>query len=171
MSAPLPATAEHMPTTEHLTPASDPDATEPALVEASGAGAGEVPSAAPQRSIGDMLPMLVGGIGAALVTVLGGVIIVLLSALLQANAERFDEINERFDEIDERFDEIDERLAAQDAKIAEIDQKLTAKIAEIDQKLTALIAALNMAEQVDAAVEGKLLDASGDTGSQPPSSN
>ena len=108
--------------------------------------------------------MLVGGIGAALVTVLGGVIIVLLSVLLQASADRFDKIDERFDKIDERF-------AAQDAKIDERFAAQDAKIDDIDLKLTALIAALNMTEQVNSAVEGKLLGAYGDTGSQRPASD
>ena len=156
MTAPAPTTAEHMPTVEHMPPTPDSDATGPTLAQASTADAAE----ASKRSLGDMLPMLVGGIGAALVTVLGGVIIVLLSVLLQASADRFDKIDQQFDKIDQRFDKIDQRFAAQDNKIA-----------EIDLKLTALIAALNMTEQVDAAVEGRLLDASGDTGSRPPPSN
>ena len=52
--------------------------------------------------------------------------------------------------------ELDARLTAQ---IAELDARLTALIAELDRKLTALIASLNMAESVEAALEGRLIDA------------
>lgn len=49
-------------------------------------------------------------------------------------------------------------FAEQDAKIDALD----AKIDEINLKLTALIAALNKTVEVDAAIEGRLLDSEPD---------
>ena len=52
---------------------------------------------------------------------------------------------------------IDARFAEQDAKIDARFAEQDAKTDEINLKLTALIAALNMTEEVDAALEGRLL--------------
>jgi len=55
--------------------------------------------------------------------------------------------------------ELDLRLTTQ---IAELDLRLTTQIAELDRKLTALIAALNATDQIQAALEGRLLDPGAD---------
>ena len=65
----------------------------------------------------------------------------------------------RFEEsVDARFKaqdaKIDRLFEAQDAKIDEMD----AKMDEINLKLTALIAALNATAEVDAALQGRLLE-------------
>ena len=48
-----------------------------------------------------------------------------------------------------------ERLSNQ---IAELDLRLSNQIAELDRKLTALVAALNATDEIEAALEGRLLD-------------
>ena len=92
--------------------------------------------------------------GAALAGILGfmgTVVIALLAYTLATTNDRFAEINDRFAAIDDRFarleDKVDAGFAAQEAKID-----------EINLKLTALIAALNTAPEVDAALQGALLD-------------
>ena len=85
----------------------------------------------------------------------------------------FARIDERFTQQDTKFDErfarIDERFAQQDAKFderfAQLDAKFDerfaqqdAKFDEINLKLTALIAALNATAEVEAALDGRLLD-------------
>ena len=61
--------------------------------------------------------------------------------------------------IDRLEDTVNTRFAATDAKIDELDTRLSAKIDMINLKLTALIAALNKTGEVEAALEGRLLDA------------
>lgn len=58
------------------------------------------------------------------------------------------------DRINHLEDTTDAGFARQDARFDELE----AKIDEVDLKLTALIAGLNMSEQVDATIEGRLLD-------------
>ncbi len=74
------------------------------------------------------------------------------------------------DKIDDFKVELTGLIAAQDARIDQLDLKLTAlveaqdaKIDETNLRLTALIAALNKAEEVDAAVEGRLLTPADDS--------
>ena len=74
----------------------------------------------------------------------------------------FARIDERFAQQDAKFDE---RFAQQDAKFderfARIDERFVqqdAKFDEINLKLTALIAALNATAEVEAALDGRLLD-------------
>lgn len=62
--------------------------------------------------------------------------------------------------IDELEDTMNARFSEQDAKVDELD----AKIEEINLKLTALIVALNKTGEVDAAIEGRLLDSELDVG-------
>ena len=58
-----------------------------------------------------------------------------------------DKVDAGFARIDERFTKVDERFAQQDEKLD-----------EINLKLTALIAALNATAEVEAALDGRLLD-------------
>ena len=95
-------------------------------------------------------------------TVLAAAVVGLLIFSLTSNRSRIDRLEET----------VVAGFAEQDAKIDAIDLKLTALIAEqdakidaIDLKLTALIAALNKAEEVDAAAEGRLLTSGGDSAS------
>ena len=71
-------------------------------------------------------------------------------ALTQTN-DRISRLEDRVDtgfaRIDERFTQIDERFSAQDERLH-----------EINLKLTALIAALNATAEVEAALDGRLLD-------------
>ena len=59
-----------------------------------------------------------------------------------------DKVDAGFARIDERFTKVDERFAQQDEKLD-----------EINLKLTALIAALNATAEVEAALDGRLLEA------------
>lgn len=93
-------------------------------------------------------------------TVLAAAVVGLLIFSLTSNRSRIDRLE----------DTVVAGFAAQDAKIDKLDARLTAliaaqdaKIDEIDLKLTALIAALNKVEEVDAAVEGRLLIPGGDS--------
>lgn len=81
-------------------------------------------------------------------TVLATAVVALLLFILNSHSNRLDRL--------ERV--VADGFAAQDAKIDEVDRRLTAQITELDRKLTALIAALNKTDEVDAAVEGRLLD-------------
>lgn len=71
-------------------------------------------------------------------------------ALTQAN-DRISRLDDRIsrleDKVDAGFAQIDERFAAQDERLD-----------EINLKLTALIAALNATAELEAALDGRLLD-------------
>ena len=94
---------------------------------------------------------LFGAVLAAILGFMGTVVIALLAYTLATTNDRFAEVNDRFARLE---DKVDAGFAAQDAKIDAQD----ATIDEINLKLTALIAALNMAPEVDAALQGALLD-------------
>ena len=64
---------------------------------------------------------------------------------------RIDETNARIDETNARITRLEETI---DARFAALEED----VAEINLKLTALIAALNRTEEVEAALEGRLLD-------------
>ena len=85
-----------------------------------------------------------------LLAILGAIIVLLLGFALTQTNDRISRLEDRIsrleDKVDMGFTKIDERFAAQDAKFD-----------EINLKLTALIAALNATEEVDAALEGRLL--------------
>ena len=81
-------------------------------------------------------------------TVLATAVVALLLFILNDHSNRLGRLE----------DTVAEGFAAQDAKIDEVDRRLTAQIADLDRKLTALIAALNKTDEVDAAIEGRLLD-------------
>ncbi len=78
----------------------------------------------------------------------------------------FTRIDERFAAQDAKFDErfaaqdakFEARFAAQDAKFEARFAAQDAKLDEINLKLTTLIAALNATAEVEAAVDGRLLD-------------
>ena len=115
-----------------------------------------------------------------LLTILGAAVVLLLGFALTHTNDRIsrleDKVDTGFAQIDARFTEqdtkIEARFAEQDAKFearfAEQDAKfeaqdakieaLDAKLDEINLKLTALIALLNSTAQVEAALEGQLLD-------------
>ena len=106
-------------------------------------------------------------------TILGTVAVLLLGLLLTQTNDRISRLEDKVDigfaKIDERFAaqdaEFDERFAAQDAKFderfARIDERFAAQDARFDEinlKLIALIAALNATAEVEAALDGRLLD-------------
>lgn len=64
---------------------------------------------------------------------------------------RIDDTNAQIDDTNARITRLEERM---DTRFA----ALEADVAEINLKLTALIAALNRTEEVEAALEGRLLD-------------
>ena len=64
---------------------------------------------------------------------------------------KFDEFEAKFDEFEAKFDELDAKF---EAKFEVLD----GKIDELNLKMTALIAALNATTQVEAALDGKLLN-------------
>ena len=77
-------------------------------------------------------------------TVLAAAVVALLVFSLTSNRSRIDRLEDRIVALEAKMDR---RFAEQDAKID-----------EINLKLTALIAALNKTDEVDAALEGRLLD-------------
>ena len=111
-----------------------------------------------------------GTVAAGLLTILGTVAAGLLISTLNGIDNRLsrleDKVDAGFAAIDARFAEQDAKIAELDLKlstqIAELDRKLTALIAELDRKLTALIAALNATDEIEAALEGRLLDPGAD---------
>ncbi len=102
-------------------------------------------------------------------TVLGAAVVGLLIFSLTSNRSRIarleDAVHAGFAAQDAKIDagfaaqdaKIDAGFAAQDAKIDAGFAALDDRIDKLDLKLTALIAALNKAEEVDAAIEGRLL--------------
>ena len=99
-------------------------------------------------------------------TLLVTVVVFLFGFVLTQTNDRITRLE---DKVDTGFTRIDERFTAQDAKFderfAQQDEKLDERFAqqddkfdEINLKLTALIAALNATAEVEAAVEGRLLD-------------
>ena len=74
---------------------------------------------------------------------------------VDAGFERVDnKIDTKFGELDDKFGELDDKIDELDDKIDELDDK----IANLDVKLTALIAGLNQTAEVEAALDGSLLD-------------
>ena len=68
--------------------------------------------------------------------------------------------NDRITRLEERMDA---RFAQVDARFASLEED----VAEINLKLTAVITALNMADEVTAALEGRLIDRTPDLDSDP----
>ena len=114
------------------------------------------PAAAAAGAIPQTKPNLAGKLpGNPLPAILGAALVLLLGfALTQTN----DRITRLEDKVDTGFAKIGERFTAQDAKLDARFAEQDAKFDEINLKLTALIAALNATEQVEAALDGRLLD-------------
>lgn len=86
-----------------------------------------------------------------LASFLGAMVVALLISMLATTNIRINRLEDR----------VDAGFAAQDAKFDKIDAKfdeLDAKFDEMNLKLTALIAKLNATDDVDAALEGRLID-------------
>ena len=86
-----------------------------------------------------------------LASFLGAMVVALLVSMLATTNIRINRLEDR----------VDAGFAAQDAKFDKIDAKfdeLEAKFDEMNLKLTALIAKLNATDDVDAALEGRLID-------------
>ena len=119
-----------------------------------------------------------------LASFLGAIVVALLVSMLTMVNIRINSLEDRFDRLGDR---IETRLTAQDArtnrleagidgldakfdakfdeldaKIDGLEAKFDAKFDEMNLKLTALIAALNATDDVDAAIEGRLTEGSGD---------
>ena len=94
---------------------------------------------------------ILGTAAVGLLTILGTAAVGLLIFTLTRTENRISRLE---DKVDAGFAAVDARFAAQDAKIDALD----AKIDEMNLKLTALIAALNATDEVEAALEGTLLD-------------
>ena len=97
---------------------------------------------------------------AGLLTILGTSAVGLLIFTLTKIDNRISRLEDR---VDAGFAAVDARFADQNAKIDALD----AKIDEINLKLTALIAAFNASDEIEAALEGRLLDSG--TGDAEPS--
>lgn len=150
-TAPTPAAAAAPPMTH--TP--DPQPSPPPATEAA-APDGAQSLAAGRTRLRDQIaanPLLslFGAVLAGILGFMGTVVIALLAYSLTTTNDRFAAVEDRFARLEDRIarleDKVDAGFAAQDAKID-----------EINLKLTALIAALNMALEVDAALQGTLLD-------------
>ena len=93
-----------------------------------------------------------------LMALFGTVFVALLMFNFTTTHSRISDTNDRITRLEERitrFEEsVDAKFEAQDARFEALD----AKIDEINLKLTAIIAALNATAEVDAALEGRLLD-------------
>ena len=100
-----------------------------------------------------------------LATFLGLVVVALLVAMLTTTNVRInrveDSVSSLEDKVDAGFAAVDAKFAAQDAKFDAKFDALDAKFDEMNLKLTALIAALNATDEVEAAVEGRLLGGPG----------
>ena len=107
-----------------------------------------------RRRDGALTNTILGVLGAAFVAVL-------TFALTSTNA-RITRLENRvdagFERVDDKIDTLDDKI---DTKFGELDDKISGlddKISNLDLKLTALIAGLNRTAEVEAALEGSLLD-------------
>ncbi len=105
----------------------------------------------------------------ALTATIGTLLGVLLVLAFNQTGARITDTNDRLTDTNDRltrledkvvagFTRIDERFAAQDAKFEARFAAQDNKLDEIYLKLTTLIAALNATAEVEAAVDGRLLD-------------
>ena len=154
-TAPIPAAAE--------APLMDPDTIDPDTRADPAAPRAQPAARATLRSQAAENP---------LATFLGLVVVALLVAMLATTNVRInrveDSVSSLEDKVDAGFAAVDAKFAAHDAKFdAKFDaldakfDALDAKFDEMNLKLTTLIAALNATDEVDAAVEGRLLGGSG----------
>ncbi len=137
----------------HMAPTADPQPSTPTP-----AGPAAAAAAAPEAASSRWAKLTEN----PLLTVLGTATVALLIFTLTRTDNRIARLENNMDAgfaaVDERFAEqaakIDAGFAAVDERFAEQDAKIDA----INLKLTALIAALNTTDEVDAALEGRLLD-------------
>ena len=143
-----------VPAASTMTDPPDPQP-DPALAPDASAPAGAADAAGRAR-IRDQIaenPLLslFGAVFVAMLGFLGAVIVALLAYTLTTTQSQFALVQDQFaavhDRIDRLEDTVDDGFATQGAEIE-----------EINLKLTALIAALNMTHEVDAALEGRLLN-------------
>ena len=78
-------------------------------------------------------------------------IVALLVLNFTVTNARIDDTNARIDDTNARITRLEDKM---DARFAALEED----VAEINLKLTALIAALNRTDEVDAALEGRLID-------------
>ena len=91
-------------------------------------------------------------------SVLGGVIVVMLSFVLTTTNARISDTNDRIDDTNDRITSLevkmDNRINGLEVKMDNRINGLEEKVDDINLKLTALIAALNKTSEVDAALSG-----------------
>ena len=131
--------------------------TEAAAPDGAASGTAGWPRLRDQLAANPLLTLF-GTVLAGMLGFMGTVVIALLAYTLATINDRFAEINDRFVAVDERFVAVDERFVRLEDKVDAGFAAQDAKIDEINLKLTALITALNMAPEVDAALQGTLLD-------------
>ena len=97
----------------------------------------------------------------------GAAVVALLVFTLTATHSRIDGTHSRIDETNDRITRLEERITRLEEKVdrrfGALDVRFRAleeDVAEVNRKLTALIAALNVSNEVGAALEGRLLDGS-----------
>ena len=88
-----------------------------------------------------------------LLTLMGSIIIALLVFTLGTTNLRINDIHARIDDTNARIDDTNARIDRLEVRM----DRLEERVINIDLKLTALIAALNATEEVDAALQGRLL--------------
>ena len=103
------------------------------------------------------------------------VVVFLFGFVLTQTNDRITQTNDRISRLEDKVDtgfaqqdaKFDERFAQQDEKLDERFAQQDEKLDEINLKLTALIAALNATAQVEAALDGRLLDPNAATTDKP----
>ena len=93
-------------------------------------------------------------------TLFGSALIALLIFSLNATNDRINRLEER---MDARFATLEEDAAEIKEELAELKEGM----AELDRKLTALIAALQMTDEINAALEGRLILGTPSPGADP----
>ena len=97
-----------------------------------------------------------------LLTILGTATVGLLLLMLARTESRIDRLEDRmeagFAAVDARFEKVDAEFDALGRKLTARIDELDAKIDALDRKLTALIAALNATEEIEATLDGRLLE-------------
>ncbi len=90
--------------------------------------------------------------------IMGAVVVLLLGFALTQTNDRISETNDRISRLEDRVSRLEDRVDAGFAKVDERFAQQDAKLDEINLKLTALIAAINATAEVEAALDGRLLD-------------
>ena len=88
-----------------------------------------------------------------LLTLMGSIIIALLVFTLGTTNLRINDIHARINDTNARIDRLEVRMDRLEDRFTALEER----VINIDLKLTALIAALNATEEVDAALQGRLL--------------